>query len=82
MVAAVVEQERVVPVRRVDLGVGDGLARGDERPHDLARARRREAPVARERGDEESRLRGRERAREVAARLLRRIEIVERLRHQ
>ena len=45
VVARVVEQEGVVAVRRVDLGVADVEPVVDQRLDDLARARRREAPV-------------------------------------
>ena len=48
VVARVVEQEGVVAVRRVDLGVADVAPVVDQRLDDLARARRREAPVGRE----------------------------------
>ena len=51
----------------------------DQRLDDLARAGRREAPVGGERDHEELAARGRERAREVAAGLARRVEVVERL---
>src|SRR5687768_2595976 len=42
VIVGVVEQERIVAVWRVDLRVGDVLPRGDERLHDLPRARGRE----------------------------------------
>ena len=51
VVARVVEQERVVAVRRVDLGVADVAPVVDQRLDDLARARRREAPVGGEADD-------------------------------
>ena len=78
-VLRIVEQERVVAVRRDDLRVRHVAVVVDQRLDDLARARRREAPVGGERDDEEPARRRRERAREVAARRERRIEIVERL---
>ena len=53
VVLRIVEQEGVVAVRRVDLRVGDVAAVVDQRLDDLARARRREAPVGGEGHDEE-----------------------------
>ena len=67
VILRIVEQERVVAVRRDDLRVRDVAPVVDQRLHDLARARGREAPVGRERDDEEAARRRRERAREVAA---------------
>ena len=66
-------------VRRGDLRVRHVAPVVDERLDDLARARRREAPVGRERDDQKPARGGRERAREIAAGRRRRIEIVERL---
>jgi len=77
VLARVIEQEGVVAVRGVDLGVGDVAPVVEQRLDDLARARRREAPV---RGDETTRKRARrmgERAGEVAAVVLRRVEVVQ-----
>ena len=62
-----VEQERVVAVRRVDFGVGHVAPVVDQRLDDLARARRREAPVGGERDHQEAAARRRQRARQVAA---------------
>ena len=78
-VLRVVEQERVVPVCGDDLRVRDGAVVVDQRLHDLARARGSEAPVGRERDDEEAAGRGRQRPREIAAGGRGRIEVVERL---
>ena len=60
VVTRVVEQERVVPVRRVDLGIADIEAVVEQRLDDLARARRREAPVGGEADELELRARARE----------------------
>ena len=78
-VLRVVEQERVVPVRRDDFRVGHVAIVVDERLDDLARAGRSEAPVGGERDDEEPARRRGQRPREVAAGRGRRIEVVERL---
>ena len=61
VVARIVEQEGVVAVRRVDLGVADVAPVVDQRLDDLARARRREAPVGREADELELAARRRER---------------------
>jgi len=79
VVLRVVQQERVVPVRCRHLGVRDVASVMDERLHDLPGARRREAPVRRERDDQEATASRRQRLREVAAGRARRIEVVERL---
>jgi hypothetical protein len=50
----IVEQERVVPGIAVDLRVNDVQAIVQQREDDLARARRRKAPVGRKTGDEET----------------------------
>src|SRR5207245_11130594 len=52
VVARVLEQEGVVPAGRGDLEIGDDAPVVEQRAHDLARARRREAPVGIERNDE------------------------------
>ena len=79
VVLRIVEQEGVVPVGRVDLRVTDVAAAIDQRLDDLARARRWEAPIGRERDDQElARGRGK-RAREVAFGGERGIEVIERL---
>ena len=67
------------PCAADDLRVRDVAPVVDERLDDLARARRGEPPVRRERDDEEPAGRRRERAGEIAARGRGRIEIVERL---
>src|SRR5690606_28973480 len=72
------EQEGVVPVRRVDLGVGDASRVGEQRLDDLAAAIGREPPVGHERNDEEVGLRTGQGAGKVAAMRERRIEVVER----
>jgi hypothetical protein len=46
--SALVEQERIVPVRRLDLGVADAVPCCRAAPDDLARRCRREAPVGAE----------------------------------
>ena len=78
MVARVVEQEGVVAVRRVDLGIAHVEPVVDQRLDDLARARRREAPVGREADELELAARLREGRGQVAAVRARRVEIVER----
>ena len=82
VVARIVEQERVVPVRRVDFRIADVGAVVEQRFHDFARALRREAPVRGERSDEKARLCRRERARQVVAAGRGRVEIVQRARDQ
>ena len=67
VVARIVEQEGVVAVRRVDLGVADVAPVVDQRLDDLARARRREAPVGREADQLEAAARRGERRGQVAA---------------
>ena len=67
VIARVLEQEGVVAAGRVDLEVGDDAPVVEQRAHDLARARRREAPVGLERDHEERGLGARERLGEVAA---------------
>ena len=67
MVARVVEQEGVVPMRRLDLGIADVAPVVEQGLDDLARARRREAPVGREADDLEAAARRGEGAGEVAA---------------
>src|SRR4051794_14797029 len=54
VVLRIVEQERVVSVRRDDLRVRHLVPSPHERTHDLARAGDREAPVGREADDEEA----------------------------
>jgi hypothetical protein len=80
MVLRIVEQESVVTVRRDDLGVGNATPVMDQRLHDLARARRGEAPVGRECSDQEFARRLRQRPRQITAVCAGRIEIIERLR--
>jgi hypothetical protein len=75
----VVEQERIVPCIAVDLGIGDVTLVVQQGEDDLARARRREAPVGREAGDQELGLGARQCRREVAAVGVGRVEVVERL---
>ena len=77
VIARVVEQEGIVAVRCRDLGVADVEPVVDERLDDLARARRREAPVGREADELEAAARPREGRRQVAAVRPRRIEVVE-----
>ena len=67
-------------VRRIDLGVADVLAGVEQRLDDLARARRRESPVGRERHHEEPRHGALHRFGQAPAAGERRIEVVERLR--
>ena len=78
MVVGVVEQEGIVPRVAVDLGVRDVTLVVQQGEDDLARPRRREAPVGREAGDQELRLGARQCRREVAAVGVGRVEIVER----
>ena len=54
VVTRIVEQEGVVAMRRVDLGVAHVDAVVDQRLDDLARACRREAPVGREADQQEA----------------------------
>ena len=79
VIARVLEQERVVAVRRLDLGVRDLGAVVDQRLDDLARALRREAPVGGEAHDQEAAVAcGGERGGEVAVVRVRGVEVVER----
>src|SRR5205085_4255551 len=78
VLARVVEQEGVVPVRRLDLGIAHRVVVVEQRLHELARARRREAPVGGEAHELEAALRVGERGGQIAAVLARRVEVVER----
>jgi len=78
VVARIVEQERIVPVRRVDLGVGHVATVVQERLDDFPRARRREAPVGSERYDEKPGARGGKGPGEIVFVRRRGVEVVER----
>ena len=67
MVARIVEQKGVVPVRRVDLRIANVGAVVEQGLHDFARPLRRETPVGSERSHEEARLRRRQRHGQVVA---------------
>ena len=82
-VARVFEQEGVVAMRRVDLGVAHVAPVVEQGLDDLAAARRREAPVGGEAHQQELARWPRASAlREVAAVAARRVEVVERPRDQ
>ena len=79
----VVEQEGIMPGAASDLGINHAQAIVQQGKDDFARTRRRESPVGRKAGDEETRPRTRQRGRQVAVVLVGGIEVVERLgRHQ
>ncbi len=81
-VARIVEQEGIVAVGRVDLGVAHVAPVLQQGLDDLPAARGREAPVGGEAHQQEPRLGAGERQREVAAEGERRIEVVQRPRDE
>ena len=82
MVLRVIEKEGIVAMGDIDLGVGDRPLVGQQGLDDFMAARRGEAPVGGERGDEERTGRRLQCRGQVTGMLTRRIEVVERPRDQ